>query len=676
MSRLPIARACASVTFATVLAACPADEQPADDSETGADESTGEPIDPVVDWPTLACDPLVPSFCPLPFPSNVYTVADPSKVTGRRVQLDPSAMPVGNSGKAPLVDPWNKADGFTPGIAMLAHFPTLVETGLGGFPTSVTIERSLESGCPSILLDAETGERVPHFVELDMTGDVDSERMLIMHPAIRLADNHRYIVGYSGLHDATFSPIAPTPAFAALRDGTPSDDASVEQRRPLYADIFMKLEAAGMVRNDVQLAWDFTTASRDNQTAWLLHMRDEAFAKIGAAGPEYEITDVATTDFDFDDPNGDIAYRIYGEVTVPMYLDQPDPGAHLLFGADGLPEPAPGNPTAKFSFELLIPQSATTSPAGVIQYGHGLLGEKEQIQSGHFLAFMNQYNYVMLGVDFIGMAADDELPIGGLIAAGEFHRFADVVDRQHQGMLNSLVAMRMMKTSFAADPDYGGFIDPERLYYHGISQGGIFGATYMALTTDVERGVLGVPGMPYNLLLSRSVDFDPFFEIISAEYTDKRKQIFLLDLTDMLWERTEPAGYAPYVLDNLLPNTPAHQVFINDAVGDHQVTTLGAHVMARTMGMPHLDTGIRPIFGLETVPGPVQGSAIVEYDFGLPPAPVGNLPLRECGDPHGKVRKLPEFQQQLDLFLRTGTIQNFCAGGICTFPDMSECAGG
>jgi hypothetical protein len=152
--------------------------------------------------------------------------------------------------------------------------------------------------------------------------------------------------------------------------------------------------------------------------------------------------------------------------------------------------------------------------------------------------------------------------------------------------------------------------------------------------------------------------------------------MFLLDLTDMLWERTEPAGYAPYVLDNLLPNTPAHQVFINDAVGDHQVTTLGAHIMARTMGMPHLDTGIRPIYGLETVPGPVQGSAIVEYDFGLPPAPVENLPLRECGDPHGKVRKLAEFQQQMDLFLRTGTIQNFCAGGICTFPDMSECPEG
>lgn len=672
MSLPQILRACALVSLGSALAACPVESSPADDSESGApsESSTGDPIDPVVDWPTLACDPLVPSFCPLPFPSNVYTVADASTATGRRVQLDPSAMPVGSSMKAPVPEPWNRADGFTPGIAMLAHFPGLREEGLGSYPNSVTIARSLEAGCPSVLLDAETGERVPHFVELDMTGDDDDKRMLIMHPAIRLADDHRYIVAYAGLRDPAFSLLPATPAFAALRDGTPSDDPSVESRRPLYSDIFAKLAAVGMERQDVQLAWDFTTASRDNQVGWLLHMRDEAFSRIGPGGPEYEIT---TVDTEFDVEAGNIDFKIYGEVTVPMYLDTAMPGGKLLFGDDGLPEPDPAVPTAKFEFELLIPHSALTSPAGIIQYGHGLLGEKEQIESEHFRIFMNQYNYAMLGVDFIGMAADDELYIGGLIASGEFHRFANVVDRQHQGMLNSLVAMRMMKTTFAADPVYGGYIDPERAYYHGISQGGIFGATYMALTNDVERGVLGVPGMPYNLLLSRSVDFDPFFDIISAEYPDKRQQMFVLDLTDMLWERTEPAGFAPYVLTNLLPGSIEHQVLINDAVGDHQVTTLGAHVMARTMGMPHVDTGIRPIWGLETVPGPVQGSAIVEYDFGLPPEPVENLPQRACGDPHGKVRKLPEFQQQLDTFLRTGSIENFCANGICKFPDMSEC---
>lgn len=638
---------------------------------TGSDGSsgdTGTDIPPVVDWPHVTCDPLVPSFCPLPFPSNVYTVADAGTATGRRVQLEQDAMPLDYYDKRPLPDPWNRADGFTPGTAILAHFPGLTRDGLGSVPTPTTIERSLEDDCPTVVIDANTGEKVPHFVDLDATGTDDEQRMFIIHPAIRLADHHRYIVAISGLTDDNGAPIAPTPAFAALRDGTPSDDDSVEARRPLYADIFNRLADVGVARENVQLAWDFTTASRENQTGWLVHMRDEALAIVGEDGPEYTITSVET------DWNPDhIAYRIYGDMTVPMYLDKPGPGAALQFGDDGLPEPNAAMPTAVFSFELLIPHAATQSPAGIIQYGHGLLGEKEQIESEHFRTFMDEYNYAMFGVDFIGMASDDELDIGALISSGEFHRFANTVDRQHQGMLNSLLAMRLMKGRFASDPDFGGFIDPDRAYYHGISQGGIFGGTYMALTTDVQRGVLGVPGMPYNLLLSRSADFDPFFDIIGATYKDARQHVFLLALTDMLWERTEPAGYAPYVVRNMLPGTPAHQVMLNAAIGDHQVNTLGAHVMARTMGIAHVDSGLRDIFGLDTVVAPVQGSGLMEYDFGLPPDPIENLPQRECEDPHGKLRKLDEFKRQLDTFYRTGIIENYCEGGTCSFPDMSGC---
>lgn len=681
----------ATAVFA-VLGACADDAgsmTPADSSSSGAEptvsgtisasgssgaDTTGtesggvaEP-DPEVDWPHVGCDPLVPSFCPLPFPSNVYSVADAATATGRRVQLDDEAMPVDYYGGAPEADAWNHADGFTPGLAMLAHFPGLTVAGLTAFPNSVTIERSLEADCPSVVLDAESGERIPHWVELDMNGTDDEQRMLIIHPAIRLADDRRYIVSLSGLLDDGGAPLPATPAFAALRDRVASDEPSIEARRPLYADIFARLETAGVARADVQLAWDFTTASRDNQTGWLLHMRDEALAAVGDGGPEYTITSVET-DYEPDT----IAYRIYGEMTVPMYLDKPGPGAALLFGDDGLPEPDADAPTAMFEFEVLIPQSAMIEPAGIIQYGHGLLGEKEQIESEHFRTFMNEYNYAMFGVDFIGMASDDALDIGGLIAAGEFHRFARTVDRQHQGMLNSLLAMRLMKTGFAADPEYGGFIDPERAYYHGISQGGIFGATYMALTTDVERGVLGVPGMPYNLLLSRSVDFEQFFEIIRATWHDARQQTFVLALADMLWERTEPAGYAPYVLNDRLPGTPEHTVLINAAKGDHQVTTLGAAIMARTMGMVHVDTGVRDIFGLETVTAPHDGSGMVEYDFGLPDDPIENLPQSQCEDPHGKLRKLVEFQQQLDAFYRTGIIENFCTDGVCSFPDMSGC---
>ena len=51
-------------------------------------------------------------------------------------------------------------------------------------------------------------------------------------------------------------------------------------------------------------------------------------------------------------------------------------------------------------------------------------------------------------------------------------------------------------------------IDTAHLDYDGNSQGGIMGLMLAAVSPDIERAVLGVPGMNYSLLLPRSVDFD------------------------------------------------------------------------------------------------------------------------------------------------------------------------
>ncbi len=619
---------------------------------------------PIEDWPQIECDDLVAGTCAFPFPSNVYTVADESTATGRRVALPASIMPLSYYDVPTDPAPWNILDGFSTGVAPMAHFPglTLASLEASAVARATSIERSLQPDSPTIILDTETGELVPHFVDLDETTDDVDERTLTLRPAVRLADARRYIVAIRGLLGDDGQPLPATDAFVALRD-TNEDDV----RRELYDNIFFHLQRLGVERSELQLAWDYTTSSRDNNTRWMVHMRDQALAMVGELGPEYTIDEVVE---DFDPES--IAYQIFGTMRVPLYLDKPEPGAQLLVGADGLPMVNPDQPVAEFGFEVLIPHSALSSPAKLMQYGHGLLGEKEQIESGHFRTFINEYNYIIFGVDFVGFAADDYPYVGATIASGKFHDFDAVIDRQHQGMLNSLLAMRMMKGRFAADPMFGSMVDPSEPVYHGISQGGIFGGTYMALSTDATRGALGVMGMPYNLLLPRSVDFDPFFVIIQATYPDNRDVTFLLALAQMLWDKTEPNGYVPYIIDDTLPNTPSHEVLMRAALGDWQVTNYGAHVMTRALGIPMVDQGIRDIFGIETVDGPVQGSAYVEYDFGLPPDPVGNTPQRACEDPHGKLRKLEPARKQLDTFLRQGRVESFCEGP-CLFTDMSGC---
>src|SRR5262249_53785402 len=159
----------------------------------------------------------------------------------------------------------------------------------------------------TILIEADTGTLVPHFSELDMSAaSSDDDRALMIRPVVRIKDGTRYIVAIRHVVDAGGKEIAPSPAFQALRDGTDSDEVSVDRRRALYDDIFGKLEAAGISRKDLQIAWDYTTSSRENNTDWMLKMRDEALAAVEPDGPAYTIDKIE------DDPNPFIHRRITG----------------------------------------------------------------------------------------------------------------------------------------------------------------------------------------------------------------------------------------------------------------------------------------------------------------------------------------------------------------------------
>jgi hypothetical protein len=402
-------------------------------------------------------------------------------------------------------------------------------------------------------------------------------------------------------------------------------------------------------------------------------MRDEALASVGENGPPYVIDKVD------ENWNPDrIAYRLEGHFTAPHYLDNGNkPGAHLIFNeTTGMPTVNTAQPTIDVPFEVIIPKSALTKPAALLQYGHGLLGSRTQIEAENFRRLTSEKNYIIFATDLHGMCSDgDSTHISNKIAEGRMHELSTMFERLHQGFLNSLLAMRMMSRGFAKDAKYGAFVDPTQRYYHGISQGGIMGGVYMSISTDVERGMLGVPGQPYTFLLNRSVDFAPFFLVMSGAYPDARDQQLMLALTQMLWDRVEPNGYTKYLAGGL-PNTPPHAVLLAAAKGDHQVSTFGAHVMARALKAKHLESGIRDIWGLEKsgeIEGGQNASVYTEYDFGLPPEPTCNVPMNQCEDPHGMVRKLPASDDQLDQFLRTGKGANYCANKTCKFPEQGGC---
>src|SRR4029077_18833663 len=194
-------------------------------------------------------------------------------------------------------------------------------------------------------------------------------------------------------------------------------------------------------------------------------------------------------------------------------------------------------------------------------------------------------------------------------------------------------------------------LDLGELFYNGNSQGGIMGGALTAVSPDFTRASLGVPAMNYSVLLPRSVDFDQFAEFLYPAYPDEEARPLIFDIMQLLWDRGEPDGYAERMTSNPLPDTPPHQVLLDVAFGDHQVTDYQAEVEARTVGArghrPVLYEGRwpqnKPLWKISPLKrDPFKGSAIYFWDgrpiretspgsgsfVGTEPPPLVNLPNR------------------------------------------------
>jgi hypothetical protein len=676
--------------------------------------SAGAPAPPIVGAGT--CDPIDSGGCLLPFPNDRFTVPADTP-TGLRVQLPADGMPTNVAGVA--IDPteWNRNDGFSPGSMILTDIPGLDLQATFGLPAGVQVlDRpavSLAANAPIVLLDLDTGERVPYYAELDHhpAAVAAGRQLLIIRPLVNLAAGHRHAVALRDLRDGSGEIIEPEPVFRWYRDGGRPPTGVEPARSAEMQRLFRDLRKAGVDPHDLHSAWSFTVASDDGMAGRALAVRDGAFAALGdtnladgivdGAAPAFAVTNVV------DNPNATTARRIDGTVLVANYLHGgsqtpgPDGGVPLLpllsgtaarFGyASAAPGPTDlpirnqAAPWLSVPYVCNIPATATADdPATPMLYGHGLLGSRTQA-SGGSTELLRARNFAPCGVDFAGMSSADQLNVA--LSLQDVSRFGIMADRLQQGFVNFLVVGRALShpDGFAAhaafqDADGDPLIDVDALSYTGISQGGILGGAVMALAPDMTNGVLDVTGINYSTLLNRSVDWEGAVvgSIYYGAYTDAVERQLGFALMQMLWDRGEGSGYARRTTDNPLPNTPAHNLLLHAAFGDHQVTNVAAEVHARSAGAYLLQTSLAPgrhwaddpTFGLETFDVdtagsvvPHAGSALVYFDSGNPTPPSVNLPPPTAGgDPHGDPRADPRSNDQRALFLRTGIVEDVFDG--------------
>ncbi|MTV25095.1 S-layer homology domain-containing protein [Nitriliruptoraceae bacterium ZYF776] len=319
-------------------------------------ELTDPPIDPGPEPTDGVCEVLDEAACLLPFPSDRFTVAADTP-TGRQVALPAEGMPVSEGLPIPIsedvtlpaigetaIDPteWNRNDGFSPGTPILVHVPGVDLQETFGLDAGVqVVDRpavSLAADAPIVLLDADTGERVPYLVELDHHPDAveAGTQLLVVRPLVHLTPGHRVVVGLRELRAADGTVLPAAEAFAWYRDrpsGTPGADegSRVAEVERTLAD----LGDAGVARDTLYLAWDFTVASSEGLTGRALSIRDRAFAALGDTDLGDRELDggapaVVVTGMQTDGLPADTARRIEARVQVPKLPAPrgrgPDPG--------------------------------------------------------------------------------------------------------------------------------------------------------------------------------------------------------------------------------------------------------------------------------------------------------------------------------------------------------------
>jgi hypothetical protein len=207
--------------------------------------------------------------------------------------------------------------------------------------------------------------------------------------------------------------------------------------------------------------------------------------------------------------------------------------------------------------------------------------------------------------------------------------------------------------------------DGKELYYFGVSMGGIEGVTFMGINPDITRGVLNVPGAEWTLLMYRSADFDSLKGLLSATFTDSLDAQVAIAATQSEWDYTDPATFAPHVIQAPLTGVPVKHLLLQMSIGDAEVTNLSTELLARTIGVSGFDLEY-PIFGVPVAAAPLD-SAYTQWDSHPSPLPpTTDTALSMDNGAHEAVFNAPLAQQQINAFITpTGQAISVCTGGIC-----------
>ncbi len=639
------------------------------------------------------CQPLLAGYdCFLPYPSDYFRVPDAGSPTGFLIQTQGAAKlrePASGStpGASADIADFRPIDGYSTIPSVQAVLPSAISpTGFVGL-LDADLDAGLQPSTNMLLIEADDATVIPAWVDLDPRATDPTRQAIVLHPLIALKYQTRYVVALHGVQTPDAGTVPAPEGFRRLRDEQSKGDPQLSPIQSHFdKDIFPVIAKVGVPTSSLQLAWDFTTGDESQADGDMFQVRALTMQWLAQNTPTVTITSPVQ-----ENPNPDSWRIVQGTVQGPLFETNGKPGSLINYGPDGK---VAQNGLTTFFFTANIPVAVRDQfgPGRTISYGHGFFGSQSEVTDGSTRSIAQVLRSVFFCIDWWGMATADAIGLASNIIStpSATMQFAE---RVPQGMANWIVmeaAIRgplLAQSAFqrpASGPGVStngqgqsnarqGIYDGQTDYYLGISQGAILGGVLASLSPDFKQIVLNVGGAAFTQLMWRAEPFNDFITFINLADPDPLAQQELTGSLQVQFDRIDPATYAPHVLQSQLPGSPPRNVLMQNGLGDLEVPNLGTFLEARLFGIPELSPNTYPAYLVAQEPGPIQGSALTLWDFGIDlqavyglaePAATNNNPV------HEGVRLQPSALAQMDAFFQpNGPITSPCDGGVCYATD-------
>ena len=575
-----------------------------------------------------------------PFPSDRYTVADATQLTGVRVDLPKPNCTVRPSDCVDI-DVLNTLDGFNIQPRLSIPFTGAIDVASVSSANVflVRVSDGAVTGINQIVWESPVN-----------TLHAESDQLLDQHT--------RYLlVVTNGIKDSAGDPIEVSSFLEDLNYGHTKDAADKAYRKELIAALNHSLPA-GVDVEDVGTASLFTTQSA---TTLLEQVRSQIKAStpapanfvIGDGGERTVFPLSSITGITFRRQVTTLPFFLNATVAIPALSLYPGSVGTVAFGSYLSPDyenasrfiPAVGSATGvpavqgtnRIYFNLFLP--AGTAPAGgwpVAIFGHGF-GDNKNSSPTVVASSMANRGVATIAINVVGHGGG---PLGSLIVSraagsvtlsaggreidqdgnGQFSGTEGVNaappqliigsrDGLRQTVIDLMQLVREIEVGMDVDGDGTSDLNADRISYFGQSFGGIYGTKFLAVEPHVHAGVPNVAGgsiievarlggfrplvvgslaartPALTLLLGSFNENIPLRDLPPVIDTTAGPIQTVIDNSEWVTQAGNPVAYAPHLRADPLAGVPAKSVILQYARGDQTVPNPTTSAIIRAGGL-------------------------------------------------------------------------------------------